>query len=176
MDGEDRLVTVGTAFVGGGKTEISVTRYLGDPRPVVVNRAPHARMKKVPRKVKAEKLKGFSGTASDPDGDSLRKVQIALAKLVPRGAKASRRAAKSCFVLKNAKARFKKVTPKKGKRCPQRWLAVKGKARWSFKLKASLPVGSYVVYSRAVDARGAAETAFSRKADNRFAFRVLPPR
>jgi uncharacterized delta-60 repeat protein len=174
IDSWDRLVTIGTAFGGNNTSWEAVTRYLGDrdPRPPV-NRAPHARMKKVPPKVAAARLKGFSGTASDPDGDLLQKVQIALVKLVPGGAKASRRAAARCFTLKNRRARFKPVRLKrKGKRCPQRWLAVKGKAKWRFRLKRSLPTGRYVVYARAVDAEGLAEAVFSRRAGNRYAFRV----
>jgi hypothetical protein len=120
----------------------------------------------------AKRLRGFSGTASDPDGDALRKVQIALVKLVRGGAKASRRAPRRCFTLRNGRARFKPVRVKKGKRCPWRWLAVKGKAKWSFRLKRRLPRGRYVVYARAVDDKGLAEAVFSRRAGNRFAFRV----
>ena len=172
LDSQDRLVGVGTAFLGGGITTHAVSRYLGDPRPPTENRAPHARMKKVPKKVAVGKLAGFSGTASDPDGDGLRKVQIALIRLLRGGASASRRAAPSCFVLKNRSARFKPVRLKKGRRCPQRWLTVKGKAKWGFRLKRRLPPGRYVVYARAVDAEGLAEAVFSRRAGNRFAFRV----
>jgi uncharacterized delta-60 repeat protein len=173
VDSQDRLVTISLAYGGNNTTWVAVTRYLGDPRPEPpANRAPHARMKKMPRTVAAAKLKGFSGTARDPDGDALRRVQIALVKLVRGGAKASRRAAPKCFTLKNRKARFKPVRLRKGQRCPQRWLAVKGKAKWSFRLKRSLPPGRYVVYARAVDAEGLAEAAFSRKAGNRYAFRV----
>jgi uncharacterized delta-60 repeat protein len=171
VDSQDRLVTIGTAY-HGDTTSVAVTRYLGDPRPEPANRTPHARMKKVPRKVAAARLKGFSGTASDPDGDGLRNVQIALVRLVQGGAKASRRAAPKCFTLKNRRARFKQVRVRKGKRCPQRWLAVNGKAKWRFPLKRSLPPGRYVVYARAVDAEGLAEATFSRQAGNRYAFRV----
>ncbi len=175
LDPEDRLVTVGMSFEGNNQTNIVVTRY-GDPRPEVLaaaNRAPRVRMKKVPRKVAAGKLTGFSGTASDPDGDALSRVQIALVKLVRGGAKASARGALSCLVLKNRGSRFRQVRVKRANRCPQRWLAAKGKAKWSFRLKRSLPAGRYVVYARAVDARGLAGATFSRKLGNRYAFRVL---
>jgi hypothetical protein len=55
----------------------------------------------------------------------------------------------------------------------QVWLTVKGTANWRFKLKGTLPPGKYVVYARAVDGQGLAETAFSRKLGNRYALRVL---
>lgn len=185
LDPEERLVYVGRAYIGNGNTEVVISRYLGDRQPPVAlvpraaarpNRAPHARMKKVPKRVKAAKLKRFSGTAGDPDGERLRRVQIAVIKVVRGGAKASARRGAKCLVLKNRRARFKRVRPRgaKGqKRCSQRWLAVNGRTRWSFKLKRRLAPGRYVVYARAVDARGLAESAFSRKAGNRYAFRVL---
>lgn len=185
LDAEERLVVVSTAFTGGNITTVVVSRYLGDLRPLQAvsaprNQAAHARMKKVPKKIRAEKLKGFSGTASDPDGDGVKRVQIALVKRVKKagrkGVKGSR-AGLRCFALKNAKARlrFKRVKPK-GKQCPQRWLTVKGKQKWSFKLKGALPPGRYVVFARATDGEGLAETKFSRKLRNRYAFRVLPSR
>lgn len=152
LDAEERTVVVSTAYIGGGNTEVVVSRYLGDPRPqpvVVVapgNRAPHARMKKVPKKVRPARLKRFSGTASDPDGHGVRRVQIALVK---RG--------------KAAKAKL-------------RWRTVKGKKKWSFKLKGKLPPGRYVVFARATDGLGLTESKFSRKLRNRYAFRVLPAR
>jgi hypothetical protein len=130
-------------------------------------------MTKVPRKVTAGRLKGFAGTASDPDGDAL-KVQIALVKLVPGAAGASRGSASTCSVLKNGRGSFKQVRVRRGRRCPQRWLAVKGATKWSFRLRHHLPSGRYVVYARAVDSVGLAETTFSRKAGNRYAFRVRP--
>lgn len=183
LDPEERVVVAGRAYVGDGNTEVVVRRILGDKVPVgppAVNQAPHARMKKVPKKVKAAKLKRFSGTASDPEGATLT-VQVAVVKLL-RGSGASasriRPIPPRCKVM-NAKAKFRWVKAKGPRRkatCPQRWLAVKGKAKWSFKLKKALPPGRYVVYARAVDASGLAESAFSRKAGNRYAFRVLPPR
>lgn len=60
--------------------------------------------------------------------------------------------------------------------CPRRWLAAKGTARWSFKLKKNLAPGRYVVFARAVDSEGLAQSTFSRSAGNRYAFRVLPAR
>ena len=114
------------------------------------------------RKVQAPKLKKFSGTAGDTDGNGLKKVQIAVTKKV----------GKRCFAMKNAKGKFKRVKAK-GKGCPHRWLAAKGKAKWSFRLKRELPPGRYVVFARAVDGKGLAEDSFSRELRNRYAFRVL---
>jgi uncharacterized delta-60 repeat protein len=192
LDPEERLVIVSRAFEGGGTTSIVVTRFLGDRQPPGAgagpgpgpalgqspNRPPHARMRVVPRTVSPAKLKGFSGTAGDPDGGAVAKVQIALVKLASGGATASAAVGpptKACLVLKNANARFKTVKPKTGEACPPRWLTAKGTGIWSFKLNADLPAGRYVVYSRAVDAGGLAETSFSRQAGNRFAFRVVSP-
>ncbi|HEX5983248.1 MAG TPA: delta-60 repeat domain-containing protein [Solirubrobacterales bacterium] len=148
LDAEERMVVVSTAYIGGGNTEVVVSRYLGDLRPpqpsAPINQPPHARMKKVKKKVAAEKLKGFSGTASDPDGHGVQRVQIALVK---RG--------------KVAKAKL-------------RWRAVKGKKKWRLRLKRELRPGRYVVFARAIDGTGLAEAKFSRKLRNRYAFRVLP--
>lgn len=182
LDSRERTVIVARAYIGDGNTEVVIRRYLGDIAPdgPVSNRAPHALMKKVPKKIKASRLRGFLGTASDPDGEALSRVQVALLKIVPGGAKASAAARKrgpKCLALKNAKAKFKPAKPKgaKGKkRCQPRWLNVKGKAKWSFKLKKNLPPGRYVVYARATDSEGLVETTFSRKAGNRYGFRVLP--
>jgi uncharacterized delta-60 repeat protein len=167
LDPEERLVVLSTKYVSGDATTQMVTRILGDKQPVLpilasANKPPHARMKVVKVKVLAAKLKKFSGTAADGDGDGLQKVQIAVIKKV----------GKRCFAMKNAKGKFKRVKAK-GKQCPQRWLAAKGKAKWSFKLKRELAPGRYIVYARAVDGAGLAETRFSRKLRNRYAFRVL---
>lgn len=177
LDPEERALVVGRAYLGNNNTEVVVRRFLGDKVPRGPNQAPHARMKRVPKKLKANRLRGFVGSASDSDG-TIAKVQVALLKLVPGGAKASaKRAAPKCLALRNARAKFKPAKPKgaKGKkRCQPRWLGVKGKEKWSFRLKKNLPPGRYVVYARAVDAEGLAESTFSRKAGNRYAFRVLP--
>jgi len=187
VDSEDRLVTIGTAFGPDNTSWVSVTRYLGDPRPTVAlpisaqatNKPAHAKMKPVAKKLPVGKLKGFSGTAGDPDGNGVQKVQIALVGKVRGGAKAkaSGRGAVRCFALKNAKVGFRsgfQQVRRKGRQCPQRWLTVKGTSKWSFKFKGTLPRGRYVVYARATDGAGLAETAFSRRLGNRYAFRVTP--
>jgi uncharacterized delta-60 repeat protein len=173
IDAFGRIVTVGVASEPGDARNVVVARY-GDPQPTangpVGNRPPRSRMKKVPRRVSADELKGFSGTASDPDGNALRRVQIALVRLVD-GAKASRRREPACLSLRSRKPKFKRAKPRSGG-CAQRWLTVKGKARWRFRLRGLVPPGRYVVYSRAIDSEGLAESSFSRRAGNRYAFRV----
>ncbi|MGN6200871.1 MAG: hypothetical protein ACTHNY_00500, partial [Solirubrobacterales bacterium] len=187
LDPEERLVTLSTAYLGNNVTAAEVTRYLGDPRPpkaapipisspAPINQPAHARMKPVPKKVKVGKLKGFFGTAGDPDGNGVQKVQIALVRKVRAGAKAKASAGRvRCFALKNAKLRFKRVKAKGGQ-CPQVWLTAKGTSKWSFKFKGTLPPGRYTVYARATDGAGATESQFTRKLGNRYAFRVAAPR
>jgi len=187
VDPEDRLVTIGSAYGGKNTSWVSLTRYLGDPRPAkaipisapaaAANQPAHAKMKLVPKQVKASKLKGFFGSAGDPDGNGVQKVQIALVRK-QRGvvkATASARGRLRCFGLRSAKVRFKRVTAKGGQ-CPQIWLTAKGTSRWSFKLKGKLPPGNYVIYARAIDGKGLAETTFSRSLGNRYAFRVVDSR
>jgi len=99
VDSSDRLVTVGSAYGPSNTAWVSVTRYLGDPQPVPIsataaaNAAPFARMKRVPKKLRVGKLHGFSGTATDPDGNGVQSVQIALVKRARGGVKAKASAA-----------------------------------------------------------------------------------
>ncbi|HET9153121.1 MAG TPA: hypothetical protein VFN85_03290 [Solirubrobacterales bacterium] len=185
LDPQERLLTVGTSFEGNEITDITVTRYLGDPRAPVVgppgpgpgpgprNQPPHAKMKAVPKKLPVGKPTGFSGTASDPDGNGVQSVQIALVKRARGGvkAKASAGARLHCFAL-NGKLRFKR-TKATGNQCPRVWLTAKGTSKWSFKLKGTLPPGKYVVFARAIDGKDLAESNFSRKLGNRYGFRVV---
>ena len=191
LDARERLVLVSNAYEGNNTISVEVTRVLGDippPAPQTIlapnppaapNLPPHARIKKLAKTVDAAKLKAFSGTAADPEGEPLREVQIALVRKVPpkppehgRAGGATKSAGKSCLDLRNAKGAFKSVHAKRGKPCPLLWLDAKGTTKWSFKLGAALPVGGYVLYARAVDGRGLAESTFSAAAGNRVAFRV----
>lgn len=183
LDAEERLVTVSTAYLGNETTSVEVSRYLGDPRPPAAvpigapgtaNRyhPPHALMNPVPKKLGIGKLSVFTGKAY-PGSNGVQKVQIALMKVTRGGARASREPKRHCFVLKNAKPRLMRVRARPYAPCPQRWLTVTGTRRWSFKLKGTLPPGKYVVYARAIDTTGLAETSFSRKLRNRYGFRVL---
>lgn len=188
LDSRERIVLVGLDFLGGGNTEVEVSRFLGDLPPETATpagpgpagtgappastRLPHARMNPVPRKLAAMKLTGFSGTATAPSGSTIGKVQVALVRIVRGKTKPGK--ALPCQVLANAGGRFKTVKAKGGN-CPLRWLNAKGTDKWTFALKTVLPPGRYVAFSRAVDSSGRAESTFSRAAGNRYGFRLLAP-
>jgi uncharacterized delta-60 repeat protein len=171
---DGRILTAGEAPTASN-TSFSVSRFLANPdpplpAPVVTGRnngRPDTNMKRIPRVLSGRKLKGFSGTASDPDG--VKEVDIALVRLVGK-ARASRKRS-SCLSLRNSRARFKRQRAKRH-RCPRLFLKARGSKKWKYKLKRRLPKGRYVVYSRAVDKLGLAENRFSRKDRNRYAFRV----
>jgi uncharacterized delta-60 repeat protein len=185
VDSQDRLLTIGTAYGPNDTSWASVTRYLGDPRPArpipilapASNRPAHAKMKPVPKKLPVGKLKGFFGSASDPDGNGLQKVQIALVQKIKGAQRDGIRDSRGppsarCFALTTRKLRFKRVKAQGGSCPPRRWLTVKGTSKWSLELKGRLPPGNYIVYARAIDGKGLAETTFSRTLGNRYAFRV----
>jgi hypothetical protein len=52
------------------------------------------------------------------------------------------------------RAKFIRVKPKGGRCAPTVFLRAKGTTRWSLKLPAALPTGSFVVYARATDTAG----------------------
>lgn len=151
---DGKVVTAGSRYQEPGGSSGIVSRYIADfetppapgPKPDL---PPHSKIKGLPHKVHQNALKGFHGTASDPDG-TVRKVQVSLVRL-PSGGKAG-----TSTVVK-----------------PKKWRTAKGTAKWALKLKHPLAPGRYVVFSRAIDNQGTVETAFSRRAGNRRAFRVL---
>lgn len=148
---DGKILTGGEGYPEEGESSVLVSRYLGDPLPVtqrLPDVAPDTKMKKVPHKIRANRLRRFSGTASDSDS-RVAKVQISLVR-VGRGKK-HRRAVK-----------------------PRHWRTAKGRAKWAYKLPHRLKPGRYVVFSRAIDDTGLAEEGFSRRDGNRYAFRVLP--
>jgi CSLREA domain-containing protein len=169
-----QITATATSNTAGNTSEFSACRTVGFPPAgggggTTGNREPDSDIKRV-RSQKARKLKRFSGTASDPDGN-LARVEISLVA-VTGGAKASAKRRKRCLRLaKNGK--LKKGKPNKRGRCkPAKFLRAKGTAKWSFKLKRRLPRGSYVLYSRAVDRAGKSETKFSKRDRNRRAFKL----
>jgi hypothetical protein len=103
-----------------------------------------------PKKSKnpAKKLKSFSGTASPVD--SVAKVEIALQRVDSKLLKKK----KKCLWLSSNKAKFKQVKAKKKKCSTLRWLKASGTNKWSYKLKKSLPRGSYVLTVRATGSNG----------------------
>jgi len=162
---DGKIVTGGGRYAEPGGSSVIVSRYVADPEtpPVsgppkagppktVADLLPHSRIQALPRKISQDALTRFHGTASDPDG-RVRQVQVALVRLRSRG-KAGTSAA---------------FTPKK-------WRPAKGSVKWALKLKHPLAPGRYVVFSRAIDDRGLAETGFSRRHGNRRTFRVFPAR
>ncbi|HET7510863.1 MAG TPA: hypothetical protein VFJ65_11530 [Solirubrobacterales bacterium] len=149
---DGKIVTNGSRYAEAGGGSGVVSRYIADfetPPPPPTNLPPRSRIKGVPHKVHQDVLKSFHGTASDPDG-TVSKVQVALVRL-PSGGKAGTSA-----VVK-----------------PKKWRTAKGTAKWALKLKHPLTPGHYLVFSRAIDNKGLAESEFSRRDHNRIAFRVL---
>jgi len=149
---DGKIVTSGSRYAEPGGGSGVVSRYIADfeappgPKPDL---PPHSKIKGVPHKVHQEALKGFHGTASDADG-TVKKVQVALVRLRSGGKAGTSAAVK-----------------------PRKWRTAKGTAKWALKLKHPLAPGRYVVFSRAIDNQGVAETEFSRRAGNRRALRVL---
>ncbi|MGN6276083.1 MAG: delta-60 repeat domain-containing protein [Solirubrobacterales bacterium] len=163
---DGKIVTAGSRFQEPGGSSGIVSRYIAEPPPAPgppKDLPPHSRIKGLPHKVHQDALKRFHGTASDPDG-TVSKVQVSLVRLssvskvevtvprLPSGGKAG-----PAIAVK-----------------PRKWRGAKGTVKWSFKLKHPLGPGRYVVFSRAIDNQGTAETEFSRRAGNRRAFYVIP--
>jgi hypothetical protein len=118
------------------------------------NLAPEAKIATPAAGVKVAKLKGFRGTASDDKG--VGKVEIGLVR--KRGSK--------CHSL-GVNGRFARQT-----RCdaPNTWLAAAGASKWTFELRRRLAKGRYVLFARAIDTDGQAQTRFTPA--NRRAFTV----
>lgn len=152
---DGKIVTAGDRYQEPGGDSDIISRYIANPEtalppPPPKDLPPHSKIKGVPRKVHRDALKGFHGTASDPDG-RVTKVQVALVRLPSRGK------ARTSAAIK-----------------PRKWRTAKGTSKWALKLKHPLAPGRYVVFSRAIDNQGLAETKFSRRAHNRYRFHVLP--
>jgi uncharacterized delta-60 repeat protein len=152
-----KIVTTGNRFGEASGFAGIVSRYIADfetpqPPPQKVDLPPRSRIKGVHRRVRRGELKGFHGTASDPDG-TVSKVQIALIRLASGGK------AGTSAVIKHR---------------PMRWRTARGTSKWALKLQHPLAPGRYAVFSRAIDNQGLAERHFSRRNRNLFPFRVLP--
>jgi hypothetical protein len=118
------------------------------------NAAPQATINRFSAKSKASKLKGFSGTASDDKG--VGRVDVGLVQ--KRGSR--------CYSL-TASGKFSTRS-----KCdaPATWVAASGTTSWTFKLRRKLAKGKYVVFARATDGEGQAQTQFGP--ENRRAFTV----
>jgi uncharacterized delta-60 repeat protein len=153
---DGKVVSAGSRNTEPGGSAGIVSRYLADFEtpsapmpPKKVDLAPNSKIKGLGHKVRQRVLTGFHGTASDPDG-TVGNVQVALVRLDPGG-------------KESTAARVK----------PGKWRTAKGTVKWALKLRHPLAPGRYVVFSRAIDNQGMAETEFSRRNGNRRAFRVL---
>jgi hypothetical protein len=154
-------------FTGGD--QVLTTAAVPTPTPTPTNDEPHSKIKGLKGKVKAKKLKGFHGTASDNDG--VARVQIALVGF-KSGAHVSAKRRGTCLLLQSS-GRLKSSKADRKNRCTQRkWLTAKGTATWTFKLKKKLSKGRYVLFSRAVDRKAKLESHFSAKRGNRVTFKV----
>jgi hypothetical protein len=135
------------------------------------NDEPHSRIKGLKSNVKAKKLKSFHGSASDNDG--VARVQIALVGFKGGAHVAAVKKKRGTCLLLQPSGGLKRSKADKKNRCTSRkWLAAKGTASWSFKLKKKLPKGSYVLFSRAFDRKGKVESHFSSARGNRKSFKV----
>ena len=135
----------------------------GPPTEIAAPRAPRSKIASIAKRVKAAKLKRFTGTASG----SLRRVELSLVRL-QGGAKI---AVARCQAL-GSKGTLRGLKPSRGRCKASGYLSAKGTTRWTFTLKRKLPAGTYVVSSRAVSTTGAKETVFSTARGNRRTFAV----
>ena len=148
-----------SGFVAKGTFEAAVpdTGTGGTPTPPGegANKAPEATITKLGAKARSRSLKGFAGSAQDPDG-TVARVEVALV----------RRQGSRCSQL-TANGGFAKLA-----KCePTRFLRARGTTKWSLRLRKRLAKGSYVLYVRAVDNAGTTQAGFSRS--NRRAFKVV---
>lgn len=133
------------------------------------------------RAISAKKLRVLAGTASDPDGDAIKKVEIALVR-IGRGVKAPRKASmpstsKSCSWLKSSGRLGKSAARKSSGKLTclpksRDFIKANGGARWSYRLRRKLRPGTYVLFSRATDATGARENVLSVSRGNIVRFKV----
>lgn len=161
---DGKIVTAGSRYAEPGGSSGVISRYIAaletkplpsSPPPAPppkTNHPPHSTINGVPHKGRGKALTRFHGTASDPDG-TVAEVQVALVRLGSAG-----KAGTSTAVV------------------PKKWRTAKGAVKWTLKLKHPLAPGRYVIFSRATDNQGLAETEFNRRAGNRRAFRVLTAR
>lgn len=114
--------------------------------------------------IKATALKAIEGTASG----AVARTDVAVLQL-PTGV---RKAGASCRSLSSARGRFTDVPVANGQCEGAVWLRAKGKKKWSFKLRKTLPKGRYAIYSRAIAANGVSETKWSARDRNRMSVRL----
>jgi hypothetical protein len=100
---------------------------------------------------------------------------MAAAKLRPARVHVAllRKGGKTCGWLRSARGDFTRRKPGKEGRCGDpRWLRAEGTRSWRFRLRRSLPAGSYVIHSRTTIGAGFPEARFSADDRNKVEFRV----
>jgi CSLREA domain-containing protein len=156
-----------TAAEGGETLTVSlrspVRVGLGDPSSTSLTIAGNDRVPdtniKTPKSQRATRLKTLTGTASDADGD-LSRVEVAIFQKV-----GSRRRPACRNINSKGNAVRGKVDSKR--RCrPTTFLRASGTEKWSFKLRKTLPKGTWTIATRATDRAGLRETTFSKSDRN----------
>ncbi|MFT4049358.1 MAG: delta-60 repeat domain-containing protein [Solirubrobacterales bacterium] len=145
----------GNSHGNGFGGAFTVGMFTADPAPVIPLSSTIA--KSLRGRIKAAKLKKFSGTAA---GTGVAKVQIALGRPDSKLLKKSKR----CLFISSSKGKLKKYKAIK-KKCsaPAKWLTAKGTTSWSFKLTGKLKKGKYTLYVRALSASGVAQSKLTRR-------------
>lgn len=154
--GDERLYMAGANSSG---LRVMSVKLQPDPAPLPFVLSARARITSPSKsKLKRSKLKRIAGTATATNA-ALGRVEVAILKSGPRKSK-------KCLWLKSNKAKFRSVRKTKAGCKRQVWLRASGRARWSLKLKKSLPAGKYTIYARATPNGGTPEATFKRSLRN----------
>jgi hypothetical protein len=108
----------------------------------------------------------------NPDMARVDHVEIALLKVTPGARPAATKAKPTCDWLNGPDARFTPIAAIDGVCAQPLWLRATGTTNWSYQLNQPLPKGDYVLYVRAVDKAGAANSDFSAADHTRAIFHV----
>lgn len=154
--GDERLYMAGANSLG---LRVMSVKLQPDPVPLLFASSARAKITSPNKaKLKRSKVKRVSGTATATFA-ALGRVEVAILKSGPRKSK-------KCLWLKSNKAKFRSVRKTKAGCKRQVWLRASGTAKWSLKLKKSLPVGKYTIYARATPTGGTPEAKFNRSLRN----------
>jgi uncharacterized delta-60 repeat protein len=159
---DGKIVAADWAILKGSFSngDFGLARYEGVD-PTVAKPVPVSKIKSPSKsKLKRSKFKKVTGTAG-PAG-SVKRVDIAIRRIDKAALKNKR-----CVWLRNNKAKFKKVKSTKKKKCASPvWLRAKGTTSWTYKLKKSLPKGSYEISARTTLTDGTKQTRFTKAGGN----------
>jgi hypothetical protein len=102
-----------------------------------------------------------------PRAGRVAKVELALVRLGGR-ARFAQSARATCHWLRNARGRFVRGTPRRGRCDRPVWLKARLNGdRFSYRIRRRLPCGRYTLLVRATNRAGATEARFSRRDGNR---------